>query len=262
MADAALPSSDARFSFAYSTVPSPDHPNRNEDALFVDEKNRSFGIFDGVGGSIDGDKASRLASEALHRDLMHAEMSDVISAETIIRKYINASSRTIRMKHPGALSTCVVGKIIPFDDIYQLTAGSVGDSRLYLFRNGILTLITKDDDAVSPDLSQILDDVTEPSQLDARGQQAFGLRNIITQALGQTDPLRIHHYAFPLRAGDTCILTTDGVHDNLTQREITAIATSDPDIAGAIVEAARRRSLEKHFRSKRDDITAIVINSL
>jgi len=52
---------------------------------------------------------------------------------------------------------------------------------------------------------------------------------------------------------------TDGVHDNLTFKEMEEVVTKNGDVAKLLVEKAKKRSKENHFRSKPDDISAIVI---
>ena len=53
--------------------------------------------------------------------------------------------------------------------------------------------------------------------------------------------------------------TESMIHDNLTFNEIEEIASKKGDVAKLLVEKARKRSKENHFRSKPDDISAIVI---
>lgn len=56
------------------------------------------------------------------------------------------------------------------------------------------------------------------------------------------------------------ILCTDGLHDNLADREIgELVQTYDTVGAHLLVQAAFERSLQRHVRAKRDDISAIVI---
>src|SRR5687767_9338838 len=42
------------------SIASEDHPERNEDAMFKLPEKRIFGVFDGMGGHADADKASKL----------------------------------------------------------------------------------------------------------------------------------------------------------------------------------------------------------
>ena len=60
------------------------------------------------------------------------------------------------------------------------------------------------------------------------------------------------------------LFTSDGIHDNLTTSEIKEIVffnkiKSSFDISQALIKAAAIRVLEKTFRSKPDDKTAMVI---
>jgi len=71
--------------------------------------------------------------------------------------------------------------------------------------------------------------------------------------------LEVRGYSVVVMAQDKFILTTDGVHDNLTFNEMEEVVTKKGDVAKLLVEKARKRSQGKHFRSKPDDISAVVI---
>src|SRR5688572_27924196 len=51
------------------SIPSDEHPGRNEDAMFRLPEKRAFGVFDGMGGHADADKASKLANERIAESL-------------------------------------------------------------------------------------------------------------------------------------------------------------------------------------------------
>jgi len=53
----------------------------------------------------------------------------------------------------------------------------------------------------------------------------------------------------------------DGIHNNLTFNEIEEVVSHNSDVARLLIEAASKRSKEKHFRSKPDDISAVVMET-
>lgn len=248
------------FRFLFATLPNPDHPDRNEDTGTFDENQRLAAVFDGVGGAVDADKASRIARDVVRRELGRVSPSDLVSAADAIERAFGKASTAVRTGAPGSLTACVAVTITVFDGMYHMVAGNVGDSRLYLFRNGVLTLITRDDSPIPPEFAGKLDDAVDADGLSSREREAFGVRHIMTQALGQVEPLRVHTYAFPLKLEDTVILTTDGVHNNLTTGEIEEIAATGGNIADRLVKKALHRSQTAHFRAKHDDATALSIH--
>jgi len=93
--------------------------------------------------------------------------------------------------------------------------------------------------------------------------EMFRQRNRIGACLGHDNTVLADIKHFAVKPGDAIILTTDGVHDNLTTNEMQSLLRTTKvgeDPAKALTSAASRRAKEQHFRSKMDDITAIVIN--
>ena len=160
---------------------------------------------------------------------------------------------------PDGLTTAVISKIITSDGDNISHIASVGDSRAYLFRRDTLTAITQDDNMIPKKIAEKYENVTSADQLNDKEQKGFLLRSIITQAVGQPEALEIRCYSVVLTVGDKLIFTTDGVSDNLTFLEVEKIAGQNGNVATLLVENARMRSKEDHFRSKPDDISCIVI---
>lgn len=105
-----------------------------------------------------------------------------------------------------------------------------------------------------------------PDRGDAEGSllhYMYFYRNRVMKVLGQggVEPNDWNLGVEVLAPGDRVILTTDGVHDNLTRRNIRTIVKKDTkDPAKALVKAALKRSKSEHFRAKRDDMSAVVID--
>jgi len=84
-----------------------------------------------------------------------------------------------------------------------LVVGNVGDSRAYLLRNDRCTQITKDHSLVG-----------EHKKLNVSGfseQVAARLRQVITRAVGVSEIVEPDFFTVQLKAGDTILLTTDGL---------------------------------------------------
>lgn len=73
----------------------------------------------------------------------------------------------------------------------------IGDSRIYLYRDNHLTLLTRDHQRTN-----------------------FGHQQYLIRALGMDENVEIDFQTLPLKENDVFILTTDGVHETLTHEEI------------------------------------------
>lgn len=101
------------------------------------------------------------------------------------------------------------------------------------------------------------------SRDDLRGDERlvdlFENRHLISGALGDGN-YSIQSGVREIKPGLKIVLTSDGIHDNLTEWSIGLIVGNlfnDP--AKALVDEAYRYSREKHFRSKADDMSAVVV---
>lgn len=246
-------------SFYSMTIPSLDHPDRNEDAIAYNVKGGWAAVLDGVGGTTAGREASNKALEVIKIRLTNWHKDDDLRVEERLKSVIEAASLAVSREVPDGLTTAVISKIISFDKEKILFIASVGDSRAYLFRKENLALITRDDSIIPKKIAQKLEHVTSADQLNDLEGKAFLLRSIVTQAVGQLEPLEVRSYSVVVKASDKFILTTDGIHDNLTFNEIEKVVGHKGDVAELLVEKAKKRSKENHFRSKPDDISSVVI---
>ena len=109
----------------------------------------------------------------------------------------------------------------------------VGDSRAYLFREGVLNGITKDHNVVQRWVDA---GVMSPEQ--ARLDPD---RHVVTRAIGAERTLRPEIRALDLVPGDLLLLCSDGLTEHLEDHEIADyLATADDldDAANRLVEAA------------------------
>ncbi|MBA2286040.1 MAG: serine/threonine-protein phosphatase [Ktedonobacteraceae bacterium] len=281
----------ARYSIAHER-----HPDRNEDSLIADDYSGLAAVFDGVGGSAAGEIASRTAAHAtldswrqtlrrvqpgrLSRGFL--DYCDKIDLPACLEGLIEQADdlvRTAGAKRAGTddLATTVALAALcqsPSQKGYTMFHAHVGDSRIYLLRgNEPLKRLTSDDgllgklvenkiitetDALRIDQARHIEDLTDVEL------SYFRLRGGITQALGGPVPPTIHTSQTTIYPGDRVLLCTDGIHDNLTDQEITDILKigARTSVARILVEHALERShQERHttIRAKPDDMTAVVI---
>ncbi len=260
---------------AGSSVASERHPERNEDAYFVNQEAAALGVFDGVGGAPGSEEASATAAKIVDEFLSDVPTTVAPALSTLaIREALQTAHETI-VSQPGGqhiATTATIAKIFENESGSQYAVvGSVGDSRAYLFRQGHIEHITLDQayvGGINTDeakvLQQTLSNATSLSNLSPTEQQAFFRRNIITSHLGGGKNPTITVSTFEVQAGDRILITSDGVHDNLTNQEVEQALQGHPETEVAVqslVEAARERSNDlDHMRAKQDDITAVIMD--
>lgn len=251
------------------------HTERNEDSIRMIRAEGIAMVLDGVSGSHSGDLASRDAGTILVERLKSIPVNaDRGIAEKEVSDALIEASAKVLAELPGAGTTAVVAKILESKGERIAIIGSVGDSRAYkLTREGKLIQLTADDSLILADslterkaIEQKLANVETQQDLDALNDEerdSWESRNLITQSLGQKGGApKPHISAVLLQGGEKIILTSDGVHDNLSHREIEQIASGQQDAAGELVKRAKARSLDgRHVRSKPDDISAVVVEA-
>ena len=294
-----------RLAIASRSVPK--YPERgarakNEDAVGFDEMVGIAMIFDGVGGAADGDKASQTAKSFLSEYLRGVTDDDPEIVKAKMREGLIGASNRVRDVVPKGGTTATVIKFIKTQtgEIHAII-GHVGDSRAYLIRDRGLSQITKDDSELAAShlsseqkrrIQEKLDNVEYYREFTTEEEFRFwDQRNRITQYLGVNVEPNI--YDIPLQRGNLILLTTDGVHDNLTRKELQRLAarhsSSERYLVDQIVRLSgwratggekdldvrlshqpflrrlkekvtwRLRGKPRHFRAKRDDITAVAI---
>lgn len=239
------------------------HPDRNEDAVFISEDGRFAAVFDGIGGGGGGDRISVAAVRALSEiDPLPSDAETYDQAEWLREAVADAQAAAHREVHSTIQgATAVFAQRVSRT---ELLIRSAGDSRAYAFSAGSgLRRLTIDGDnhplrdPADEWLSMRLDQAADESDLDEDELRAFRSRNIVTSDLVSTDP-GAWPFQVELDPLESVILTTDGVHDNLTSDEIEATLLEEIS-AERLVAAARARAREHSFRSKDDDITCAVI---
>jgi serine/threonine protein phosphatase PrpC len=171
-------------------------------------------VADGLGGHQGGEVASRVAVDAI---LDSFRRNCELSSHALARHLEAAQGAIVgRDKQQGARSGMRSTAIVLVSDGSNARWAHVGDSRLYYFQNGRLTLRTKDHSLVEAMVS-----AGELATADLRQHED---RNRLLRSLGGDDELRpaISSKKQKLYRGDVFLLCSDGFWGNVTEPEMEA----------------------------------------
>jgi protein phosphatase len=193
-------------------------------------------VADGMGGYEGGQEASRLAVDTLigtYRafagdDPQQALIEGLQAAHNEIRRYGDS--------HPelqGMGTTCTAAAIVG-DALHYV---HVGDTRLYLIRDGAIRQITRDHSYVGK--------LVEAGMITREEAEKHPQRNILTAAVGTSPELVLDapQRPEPLHPNDVIVICTDGLWGQVRDEEILdAVEAKTPEAAGgALIELARQR---------------------
>lgn len=260
---------------AVSSIASEKHPKSNEDSNYFNQY--SFGVFDGMSGETNAALASSTCALMFKKFVQEVSSSITpIKAEEILKEYFLETNQIIleKIKETGKVtgSTGTYGIVAETgDSIYQAIIANIGDSRAYLLRDGVLIQLTNDDSAIKnyrpndhKEIQKRIDNAKNINDLSPEDKVLFQYINKITKYFGSenSSPKTIIKQIFPC---DILLLTTDGVHDNLTTDEIKEILSKNKEQDPSVIvkELTTQALFQSHnkdnFRHKPDDMTALVI---
>lgn len=248
---------DARFPFGEVALYSAAGPLKlagNEDGALVfplGARRAVLAVADGVGGQPAGAHASSLALRCLRQALEQAREPGYPLREAILSGIDRANAAVVAMGS-GAATTF---SAIELDDGF-VRSYSVGDSGVLGFtEGGELCLKTISHSPVGYAI--------EAGVLDEAEAMGHSERHLVSNVIGDPHMHVELSTVLELEAGDTYVIASDGLLDNLHTPEIVRFlhAGSLADGARAMVAECRRRMLEpvEGVPSKPDDLTVIVV---
>jgi serine/threonine protein phosphatase PrpC len=219
---------------------------RNEDRILIDESQGLYIVADGMGGHSHGEMAAELAISTIrHYVESSGDRLDVtwpfgynfdlsVDANRMVTA-VQLANRQVWKQAEHAPEYAGMGTTVAavLASGKRITIGNVGDSRVYLWRDGSLQQLSVDDTwirAISGRGVGQLDVFTHP------------LRNFLTQSVGSKDVVDVHTSEMELNAGDLVILTSDGVHSFVTETDIASALCSEKspeEIAATLLSHAK-----------------------
>jgi len=217
----------------------------NQDRILVDNSLGLYLLADGVGGHSHGETAAELA---IHSGQYHIRASrDAFDVSWPFGYDVNRSMNENRLMtaiqlanrqlcnlkatspdHAGAGST-LAGVLV---DGARASVGNVGDSRVYILRQGGLKQLTIDDTWVGQ--------LVRGGAITEAQAKNHSMRHVVTQAVG-VDSIEVHACEEQLQHDDLVLLTSDGIHGVIEHAVICSILANCrtlEDGARRLVEAA------------------------
>ena len=218
----------------------------NEDSFLVDEARRLFVVSDGMGGHRRGDLASYLIVSYLkeHFDSEHS------LRDTILALHRHVSDEAKREESARDMGATLV--LCNFDESLQhLDITWVGDSRLYIFSRQILHRISVDHTYVQS--------LIDAGEIGAEEAPLHPKRHLLTSAIGIgiAAPAFIGHRKLKVSAGDTILLCSDGLTNELSDQHIRHILAAKETSAQERVEQLIH---EANRQGGRDNTTVVLID--
>ncbi len=207
--------------------------------------NNLYSVCDGMGGEEYGEKASLIAVSALDK----YKRKDMRSN---IKAYVSEANQGIceLIRSNGGIRSGSTVAILGIDR-GKATAYNIGDSRVYLLRNGELTQLSQDHTKV--------EQLCRMGAITKEEARSHKDRHIITQHLGLfPDEIELSPYISEetaIEPGDKFLLCSDGLTDMLDDASISSILGEDISCKAA-VEALVDTALKN---GGKDNITAQLI---
>ncbi|HTP27006.1 MAG TPA: Stp1/IreP family PP2C-type Ser/Thr phosphatase [Anaeromyxobacteraceae bacterium] len=195
--------------------------HRNEDAFLLLPEERLLCVADGMGGHASGEVAARIAVEEM-ADFFRLTARDVAAGTCQEERLLTGVRRANqRIRERAALElplrgmgTTLVCALFPEGEPAALI-GHVGDSRAYLFRQGMLRRLTED--------HSLVNELVKARQIAPHEAEEHPYRNVISRALGMRDQVDVDVSRVPLETGDAVLLCCDGLTGMLPDQMLARI---------------------------------------
>ncbi len=234
----------------------------NEDNHFADDVQSLYVVADGMGGHAAGEIASQSAVETIEQFIrLTSDDHDVtwpfgldgnlsLNGNRLKTSIRFANRRVLEKTREKAeydgMATTVVAVLVGED---RADIAHVGDSRLYLIREGKIRCVTSDHSWVN---EQVLSGIIDRAQA-----RTHPLRNVVTRALGGKEDLEVEMQSLVLQDLDLLLLCTDGLTSMIDDDEILRIILADGNdmnqALASLVEAANAAGGD-------DNTTAILVS--
>jgi PPM family protein phosphatase len=225
----------------------------NQDSYYLDPETRFFILADGMGGYTGGEVASSITVKTvashLGRSLAENQNSSRPPQDWLNQAAILANAEILKdaALHPQRKdmgTTLVIA--LPLKS--TLWYAHVGDSRLYRWRENILEQLTKDHSLVA--------EMVDRGLLTPEEARRHQYRNVLSRCLGREDLKQATVAQAAVEPGDRYLLCSDGLTEEVTDEQISAVLTRQANDQAACEELI----CDANAHGGRDNISVVILS--
>lgn len=207
----------------------------NEDCFVGDSSLGLYVVCDGMGGGNAGEVASRMAIETILTHIKSASdqpsAGEAAEGDPNLTPASNQLAHAIRAanaavfraswehpKYAGMGTTVAAARLLG----HSLSIAHVGDSRVYLIRDGVMQALTVDHSWVAEQVAQ--------GYMTEEEAERSPRRNVVTRALGVESTIDIDLAEMPVFNGDLLLLCSDGLTRGVRCSEILRTLQQNSDL--------------------------------
>lgn len=199
---------------AFSILETGNIRKNNEDAFIALDNIGLYAVADGMGGHNAGEIASGIAVDTLRNRAEALKNVRIEEIEKWVSDSVHEANLAIYKQSLNEESAEGMGTTLTLLVVKENKAviGHVGDSRIYLWREGTISLLSDDHSMVN--------ELVRMGQLSAEDAKNHPHRNYLSRALGIDKHVDVDCMQFETLQGDVLLLCTDGFSNMVEEHEI------------------------------------------
>ncbi len=222
-----------------------------------------FVLADGMGGYSGGAIAAQMVVDSVSRSLLAVLTGQFTGASFeqqseqlrrfVLKAIVEANQALLQYKITAPANLAKMGSTLVLGVAWQnlLIVAHVGDSRAYLWNQGVLRQITKD--------HSLVQEMIDRGEISEQLAQQSRFSNVITKAMGIADSVEPDLVEFIINQDSTVLACSDGLSSYLTPGDLaTELAHNLPLMESCyrLVECANERGGKDNITVVLADLTA------
>ena len=237
---------------------------KNEDSVLISSDLGLGVVADGMGGHSAGEIASNIAVHVLEETIRKVNTGELKMPETFLPKLDNTERKMLMAAN---LANAAIYTTAQASEIYKMmgttltgvmfdgdnaTAVHVGDSRIYLFRDGKLVQVTTDH-------SLAMEHVRRGLLTKAEADKSK-IQNVLTRAMGIKKNVEFDLLRFPVKLGDVMVLCSDGLYKGMNETQLAEQLERGKNLP--LVKLCKQLVRVSNDNDGQDNIPAVMIKIL
>ncbi len=171
-------------------------------------------IADGMGGHNAGEVASAMLVDHIKCQWDRVSITNQANWLTWISEQLNTANLSILKQAKNTVDQQGMGTtgVLMVIENNKCHLGWVGDSRAYILKSDVLVQETVD--------HTMIQELVNKGAISAETAKNANTKNMLSQAIGVHEKISVDTKTVALNQGDTIMLSTDGLHDYLSEQEI------------------------------------------